>query len=43
MSSQLPAGITFGGAATLLFITLKLTHVITLSWWWILIPIFVLN
>ena len=39
MSSQRPHGITFGGAATLLFIALKLTNVITWSWWWILVPL----
>lgn len=31
-------GIGFTGLLTLIFITLKLTHVITWSWWWVLSP-----
>lgn len=31
-------GIGFIGLLTLIFITLKLTHVITWSWWWVLSP-----
>lgn len=29
----------FQGVATLLFLSLKLTHCVTLSWWWIAIPL----
>lgn len=32
-------GIGFLGALTILFIALKLTHVIDWSWWWVLAPI----
>lgn len=32
-------GIGFLGALTILFIALKLTHVIDWSWWWVLSPI----
>jgi len=32
-------GITLGGAMVLTFIVLKLTEVIDWSWWWILVPI----
>ena len=31
-------GISFTGALTLIFITLKLTHVIDWSWMWVLAP-----
>ena len=31
-------GIGFTSLLTLIFITLKLTHVITWSWWWVLSP-----
>lgn len=31
-------GIGFTGLLTLIFITLKLTHVIAWSWWWVLSP-----
>ena len=31
-------GISFTGALTLIFITLKLTHVIDWSWVWVLAP-----
>jgi hypothetical protein len=34
-------GIGFGGLLTVLFIALKLTHVITWSWWWVLAPIWI--
>lgn len=30
---------TFTGLLTLVFITLKLCHVINWSWWWVLSPI----
>jgi len=35
-------GITLGGAALLLFITLKLTHTIDWSWWWVLVPLLII-
>ena len=34
-------GIGFLGALTILFIALKLTDVITWSWWWVLAPMWV--
>lgn len=34
-------GIGFLGALTILFIALKLTHVIDWSWWWVLSPIWI--
>lgn len=33
--------ISFTGALTLIFIVLKLTHVIAWSWWWVLSPILI--
>ncbi len=42
MSAQTPSatagGIGFGGLLTLVFIVLKLTRVISWSWWWVLAP-----
>lgn len=35
------SGIGFGGLLTLLFIGLKLGHVITWSWWWVLSPLWI--
>lgn len=32
-------GISFLGLLTIVFITLKLTHNIDWSWWWVLAPI----
>lgn len=32
-------GISFLGLLTIVFITLKLTNVITWSWWWVLSPL----
>lgn len=32
-------GISFCGALTVLFIGLKLAHVIGWSWWWVLAPL----
>lgn len=32
-------GISFLGLLTIVFITLKLTNVITWSWWWVLLPL----
>ena len=34
-------GIGFLGALTILFIALKLTHVINWSWWWVLAPLWI--
>jgi hypothetical protein len=34
-------GIGFLGALTIVFIVLKLTGVITWSWWWVLSPIWI--
>jgi hypothetical protein len=34
-------GVGFAGLLTLIFITLKLTHVIAWSWWWVLSPIWI--
>lgn len=34
-------GISFTGALTLIFITLKLTHVIDWSWAWVLAPLWI--
>lgn len=32
-------GIGFGGALFILFLALKLTHVIAWSWWWVCAPL----
>lgn len=40
-SSSASGGISFGGALTLLFIGLKLGHVIGWSWWWVLSPLWI--
>lgn len=40
-SSSSSGGIGFAGALTLLFIGLKLGHVIDWSWWWVLSPIWI--
>ena len=34
-------GIGFLGLLTVVFITLKLTEVITWSWWWVLSPLWI--
>lgn len=34
-------GIGFGGALTVLFVGLKLTHYIDWSWWWVLSPLWI--
>ena len=34
-------GVGFLGALTILFIALKLTHVIDWSWWWVLAPLWI--
>jgi len=40
-NSSSSGGIGFTGALTILFIGLKLTHVINWSWWWVLSPIWI--
>ena len=40
-SSSSSSGISFTGALTVLFVGLKLTHVINWSWWWVLSPIWI--
>ena len=40
-SSSSSGGISFTGALTVLFIGLKLTNVISWSWWWVLSPIWI--
>ena len=40
-SSSSSSGIGFGGLLAILFIALKLTGVITWSWWWVLSPIWI--
>lgn len=40
-SSTASGGIGFGGALALLFIGLKLGHVIDWSWWWVLSPLWI--
>ena len=35
------SGIGFSGLLTILFVGLKLTHVINWSWWWVLSPIWI--
>jgi hypothetical protein len=39
-SKRSGSSIGFGGLLTLLFIALKLTHVINWSWWWVISPFF---
>lgn len=40
-SSSSSGGIGFAGLLTIAFIVLKLTGVITWSWWWVLSPIWI--
>ena len=40
-SSSNSGGIGFLGLLTIVFITLKLTHFIAWSWWWVLSPILI--
>ncbi len=40
-SSSSSRGVSFTGLLTLLLITLKLTHYIDWSWWWIVSPILI--
>lgn len=37
-SSSSAGGIGFFGLLTIVFIVLKLTHIINWSWWWVLSP-----
>lgn len=40
--SSSSGGIGFLGVLTLIFITLKLTHNIDWSWWWVLLPLWII-
>lgn len=40
-NSNTSAGVGFTSALALLFIALKLCHVIDWSWWWVLSPIWI--
>ena len=40
-SSSTTGGIGFAGALTILFVALKLTHVIDWDWWWVLSPLWI--
>lgn len=40
-SSTSSGGIDFTGALTILFVGLKLGHVIDWSWWWVLSPLWI--
>lgn len=40
-SSSSSSGIGFGGLLAIVFIVLKLTHVIDWSWWWVLSPLWI--
>ena len=40
-SSSSSGGIGFAGLLTVAFIVLKLTSVITWSWWWVLSPLWI--
>jgi len=40
-SAATSGGIGFSGLLTILFIALKLTGVITWSWWWVLSPLWI--
>lgn len=40
-NSNASGGIGFTGLLTIVFITLKLTHVIDWSWWWVLSPLWI--
>lgn len=39
MKQQTSGGVSFLGLLTIVFIVLKLTKLITWSWWWVLSPI----
>lgn len=40
-SSNASGGVGFTGLLTIVFIVLKLTHVIDWSWWWVLSPVWI--
>lgn len=40
-SSSSSGGVGFIGLLTITFVVLKLTHVITWSWWWVLSPLWI--
>jgi ABC-type antimicrobial peptide transport system permease subunit len=40
-SNPRSGGLGFTGALTILFVALKLTHVIRWSWWWVLSPVWI--
>lgn len=40
-STSNSSGIGFTGLLTIVFITLKLLHIIAWSWWWVLAPIWI--
>ncbi len=40
-SGSSSGGISFAGLLTVLFIALKLTHVVDWSWWWVLSPLWI--
>jgi hypothetical protein len=40
-NSSQSGGIGFAGLLTIVFITLKLCHVINWSWWWVLAPLWI--
>lgn len=40
-SSTRAGGVGFGGLLLVLFVALKLTHVIDWSWWWVLSPVWI--
>jgi hypothetical protein len=40
-SSGSSGGIGFAGALTLLFVGLKLGHIIDWSWWWVVSPLWI--
>lgn len=41
MSDSSSGGIGLTGLLTVVFITLKLTHYIDWSWWWVLCPLWI--
>ena len=41
MNNDTRTGMSFTSVLTLIFIVLKLCKVITLSWWWVLSPIWI--
>ncbi len=41
MKEQSSAGIGFGGLLAIVFIVLKLMHIITWSWLWVLSPLWI--